>query len=72
MNKKELDFLVFCIEGVASALNISGDSVYSYLTSKSKILDEYILPHYDALHTQGKDYIVEDIIEQMKSEGLPI
>ena len=34
------------------------------------ILDEYILPCYDVLHTQGKEYIVNDITELMKRKGV--
>ena len=30
----------------------------------------YILPCYNVLHTQGKDYIVNDIIELMKRKGV--
>ena len=70
MDKKKLDFAVFCIENVAEHLNLNGSEVYLLLTEKSKILDEYIVEHYDALHTQGKDYIVNDIVEYMEKEGL--
>ena len=70
MDKKRLDFAVFCIENVAEHLNLNGAEVYLLLTEKSKILDEYVIEHYDALHTQGKDYIVNDIVEYMEKEGL--
>ena len=70
MNKNELDFSVFCIENIAERLNIDGKAVYNLLTSNSKILDEYIIPSYEPLHTQGKEYIVNDIVEYMRKEGL--
>ena len=70
MNKNELDFTVFCIENIAERLNINGADVYDLLTNKSTLLDEYIIPNYDALHTQGKEYIVDDIVECMEKEGL--
>ena len=70
MDKKRLDFAVFCIENVAEYLNLNGAEVYLLLTEKSKILDEYVIEHYDALHTQGKDYIVNDLVECMEKEGL--
>jgi hypothetical protein len=72
MTKNELSFAVFCIEGIAEKLNINGLGVYKLLTVDSKILDDYIIPHYDALHTQGKEYIVDDIIEVMKQKGIKI
>ena len=70
MNKKELDFAVFCIENTAEQLNLKGDEVYKLLTENSDILDNYIIPCYDALHTQGRDYIVNDIVEYMNEKGL--
>jgi predicted DNA-binding protein YlxM (UPF0122 family) len=70
MNKKELDFAVFCIESIAEYQNISGSDIYDMLNADSKILDEYIVQNYEALHTQDKEYIVNDIIEYMKKEGL--
>jgi hypothetical protein len=68
--RKELEFAVFCIENVAKKLGKPGSEVYSMLTEKSDILDSYIIPCYDALHTQGKSYIVNDILDYMKEKGL--
>jgi len=70
MNRKELDFAVFCVESVAEHLGINGAEVYAKLAHKSDLLDGYIVKHYDALHTQGKEYIVEDITDIMRKEGL--
>lgn len=70
MNKKELDFAVFCVESVAEHLGINGADVYIKLKQDSDLLDEYIVKNYEALHTQGKEYIVEDILDIMRMEGL--
>lgn len=67
MDLRTVEFAVFCIENIAIRLNIPGDQIYQLLTSKSRILDEYIILHYDILHTQSSDYIVDDIIEYMKA-----
>ncbi|MDO5397790.1 MAG: DUF3791 domain-containing protein [bacterium] len=67
---RELEFAVFCIENVAIRLGISAENVYEMLAEKSDILNEYIVPCFDVLHTQGKDYIVDDIIEIMKERGI--
>jgi len=40
------------------------------LTEKSDILDSYVIPCYDVLHTQGKNYIVNDILDYMKKRGV--
>ena len=65
-----LDFVIFCIEEVAAKLQLPGNVVYDLLTEKSDILSGYIVPSYDVLHTQSKQYIVEDIISLMREEGL--
>jgi hypothetical protein len=70
IGRKQLEFAVFCIENVAEKLGKPGNEVYALLTEKSDILDSYIIPHYDVLHTQGKGYIVNDILGYMMEEGL--
>jgi hypothetical protein len=70
MNKDQLDFAIFCIENVAERLGIKGDKAYKLLAADSHLLDDYIIPSYDSLHTQGKDYIINDIIDYMREEGL--
>jgi len=72
MNTKELEFAVFCIENIAEYLGLKGEETYKLLTDKSDILDNYIIPCYDALHTQGKEYIVNDIVEILREKGLVI
>ena len=53
-------------------LGKDGREVYRILTEDSDILKSYIVPSYDVLHTQGKDYIIEDILDVMKKRGLPV
>ena len=67
---RELEFAIFCIENIAAKLGVSAEKVYDALTEKSDILNDYIIPEYEILHTQGKDYIVDDIIEVMKERGV--
>ena len=65
-----LDFVIFCIEGVATKLQLPGNVVYDLLAEKSNILSNYIVPSYDVLHTQSKQYIVDDIVSLMQEEGV--
>ncbi len=69
---KELEFAIFCIENVAIRLNVDAQRVYAALTEKTDILNGYIIPEYEVLHTQSKEYIVEDIIEVMKERGVSL
>ena len=67
---RELEFAIFCIENIAAKLGVSAEKVYDALTEKSDILNDYIIPEYEILYTQGKEYIVDDIIEVMKERGV--
>lgn len=70
ISERQLEFVVFSIENVADKLGIPGNKVYQLLTSKNNILEGYIIPSYESLHTQSKEYIVNDIIDYMKEEGV--
>ena len=70
MNEEELNFAIFCIENVAREIGTTGDKVYRLLTVESGILDNYIIPSYNVLHTQGRGYIVDDLLELMKERGI--
>jgi len=70
MSTKEVEFSVFCIENVAEHLGLKGNEAYKLLAEESDILDNYIIPCYDSLHTQGKEYIVNDILEVMREKGM--
>ena len=70
MDEKSLEFTIFCVESLAERLNIEGKEVYKLLEKDSKIIDEYIVPCYEPLHSQGKEYIVNDLIEIMKLKGV--
>ena len=67
-----LEYVLFCIEGIAKKLGKDGREVYQILTEDSDILNSYIVPSYDVLHTQGKEYIIEDILDVMKKRGLTV
>ena len=53
------NFIVYCIEEYKSAESLSGKAVIE-LFNRYRVID-YIREYYEALHTTGKQYIVEDI-----------
>lgn len=53
------DFLVYCTEQYKSAKNLTGKQV-SELFTRYHVWD-YIYSYFEALHTTGANYIVEDI-----------
>lgn len=63
-------FAVYCIEALADDMDTSGDKIYKMLTEDSDILDGYLIPCYDVLHTQGKAYIVNDLRERLAEQGV--
>lgn len=71
-NSRELEFAVFCVENVAAKLGVSAEEAYKAFADKSDILNGYIVPEYEVLHTQGKEYIVNDIIELMQERGVTV
>lgn len=69
-NNRELEFAIFCIESVASRLGRNPEDIYVAFTEKSDLLYTYIVPEYEMLHTQGKDYIVDELLELMEKRGI--
>lgn len=68
-NIHELEFTLFCIESLAEALHKDGASVYQELSSGKNFLQNYIIPEYGVLHTQGKEYILQELLSVMKEWG---
>ena len=62
---KELPFLVYCIEEYKVQHKMGGKDVVD-LFNRYKV-NEYIITCYDALHTTGARYIVEDIDEYINA-----
>lgn len=71
-NSNELEFAVFCIENVAAKLGVDAERVYQAFTEKSDILNGYIVPEYEVLHTQSREYIVDDLVDVMKERGVEV
>ena len=69
MSEKQIEYSVFCIENVAESLGKTGSEVFNLL-NKSGLLKDYIFPSYEALHTQSKQYIVNEIISVLKERNL--
>ena len=71
-NSSELEFAIFCIENVAAKLGVNAERIYRAFTEKSDILNSYIVPEYEVLHTQSREYIVDDLLEVMKERGVEV
>ena len=56
---KEGNYLIFCIEQYKNEKNLNGKQVME-LFRKYRV-SEYIMSCFEALHTTGTRYIIEDI-----------
>lgn len=56
---KEGTFLIFCIEQYKVAKRLTGKQVMELF--RRYMISEYIVSCFEALHTTGTNYIVEDI-----------
>lgn len=54
-----LDFLVYCIESYKNAKDLKGKEAIE-LFNKYRVFD-YIKASYEALHTTGREYIIDDL-----------
>lgn len=68
----ELEFVIFCIENLAARQGLNAREVYGAIANKGDLLHTYLIPGYEFLHTQDKEYILNDIEETMDSEGVVI
>ena len=69
--ERELDFSIFMLYSLADKWKMTPVAVYKILNATG-ILDNYIIPCYDVLHTQGKEYLVEDITEYVREKGVEV
>lgn len=58
-NLRELQFLVFCVEAYARQNGLS--SLQAYSLFKTKGLITFLKNNFEVLHTQGGDYILEEV-----------
>ncbi len=56
---EKIDFLVYCIENYKNVKGLKGKEAIE-LFNKYRVLD-YINASYEALHTTGKEYIIDDL-----------
>ena len=57
--KEVVEFYTYCLENYATNMHISG--MQAWVRFKEMKVDDYIIQNYDLLHTQGIDYILDDI-----------
>ena len=69
MNKKKLDiayFLSFCIEQYKEANHLNGAEVVQIFSQYGVL--EYLENNYEPLHSQGRQWLMEEIEEFIKNK----
>lgn len=57
--KEVFEFYTYCLENYAVRKQISG--MRAWVVFKESSADEYVIDNYDLLHTQGLEYVLDDI-----------
>ncbi len=61
-----MGFLAQCVEGVASALGKDYRDVFKRLEA-ADMTENFIVKHYEVLHSQSMDNVVDDIVTALKN-----
>lgn len=67
LDELKLAFAASCVEGLARRLALPYTEVYERM-SRMGVIANYILPFYDTLHTESREYLLDDILEYMKNK----
>lgn len=59
-------FVATCIETTARWLNTSYKDVYQRM-KRVGLIEQYILPHYETLHTESREKLAEGLVECMNN-----
>lgn len=71
MDKNILEFITFAIGSVAERLQKSPSEIYK-IFKQSNVIAGYLIPAYDVLHTFGRQYLVDDVLDFMKEKGVKL
>ena len=64
-NEVVMGFIATCIEEVAARLKMDYEKVFD-IFEKFDLIDNYIVKHYEVLHTESRNHIVNDLIETLE------
>ena len=67
LNKDEIimGFVASCVEDVADTLGVDYSAVYQRMDAV-KMIDEYIIPNYEVLHSESRRNVTEGLIDTLK------
>ncbi len=71
MNKDSLAFVVYMIHRCANQWKMNPSNVYRIL-DRSGCIQNYLVPHYEVLHTQSSNYVMDDIKLYLQQRGIAV
>lgn len=71
MDKNILEFITFAIRSIAERLQKSPSEIYK-IFRQSNVIAGYLIPAYDVLHTFGRQYLVDDLLDFMQEKGVKL
>jgi len=66
--QKATEFAVFCIENTAKRMKRSGSEIFRELM-KTGGIERFLYPSFPTLHTQSKDYIVNEVTSYIREHN---
>lgn len=60
-----MGFVASCVEDVAKHLGVDPEKVYQRMDAVGMI-DEYLIPFYDTLHTESRENLTNSLITSLK------
>ncbi|MBE5841893.1 Protein of unknown function [Butyrivibrio sp. INlla18] len=71
MNQESFSFVIYMIHACANKWGKLPSEVYSLLSSVDCI-NNYLVKHFDIIHTQSTSYIIDDITDYLNARGVKI
>ena len=66
-----MEFITFAIGSVAERLQKSPSEIYK-IFRQSNVIAGYLIPAYDVLHTFGRQYLVDDVLDFLQEKGVKL
>lgn len=67
LDELKLAFAASCVEGIARRTGSPYIDVYERM-SRTGATEKFILPFYDTLHTESREYLLDDVMEYMENK----
>ena len=67
LDELKLSFAASCVEGLARKTGKPYSEIYDRM-SKAEAIENYILPNYDTLHTESREYVLDDVMEYIENK----